>query len=92
MKFEWDPKKAEANLRKHGISFDEAKGVFRDPMLLIFADPDHSLEERRFLILGTSVQNQLLIVSYTERKSATRMISARKATRRERRTYEEENI
>jgi uncharacterized DUF497 family protein len=88
--FEWDAEKAEANFKKHGVSFDEAKTVFRDPMYLIFADPDHSLNESRFLILGTSEANRLLFVSYTERELATRLISARKATRRERKRYEED--
>jgi uncharacterized protein len=90
--FEWDAEKAEANLKKHGVSFDEAKTVFRDPMYLIFADPDHSISERRFLAVGTSEANRLLFVSYTERESATRIISARKATRRERKIYEEKGI
>jgi uncharacterized DUF497 family protein len=88
--FEWDVEKADANLKKHGVSFDEAKTVFRDPMYLIFADPDHSISEKRFLIIGISESDQLLFVSYTERKSATRIISARRATRRERKKYEEE--
>lgn len=92
MKFEWDPEKAEANLKKHKVAFDEAKTVFRDPMYLLFADPDHSVSERRFLALGRSKQDRLLIVSYAERASATRIISARKATHRERKKYEEENI
>lgn len=90
MNFEWDVEKADANLKKHGVSFDEAKTVFRDPMYLIFADPDHSIGEKRFLIIGISESDQLLFVSYTERKSATRIISARRATRRERKKYEEE--
>lgn len=90
MNFEWDVEKADANLKKHGVSFDEAKTVFRDPMYLIFADPDHSISEKRFLIIGISESDQLLFVSYTERKSATRIISARRATRRERKKYEEE--
>ncbi len=92
MNFEWDAEKAEANVRKHGVSFDESKTVFRDPMYLIFADPDHSVSESRFLALGISDASRLLFVSYTERESATRIISARKATRRERKLYEEENI
>jgi uncharacterized DUF497 family protein len=90
--FEWDAEKAEANLKKHSVSFDEAKTVFRDPMYLIFADPDHSIDEKRFLLLGVSKSDRLLFVSYTEREFATRIISARKATRRERKLYEEENI
>jgi len=92
VKFEWDDEKAEANLKKHGVAFDEAKTVFRDPMYLIFADPDHSVNEKRFLIIGMSESNRLLFVSYTERQAATRIIGARKATRRERKRYEEEDI
>ena len=90
MNFEWDAEKAEANFKKHGVSFDEAKTVFRDPMYLIFADPDHSIGESRFLVIGVSESDRLLFVSYTERKSTTRIISARKATRRERKKYEED--
>ena len=92
MNFEWDAAKAEANLKKHGVSFDEAKSVFRDPMYLIFADPDHSIGENRFLVIGVSEASRVLFVSYTERESATRIISARKATRRERKIYEEKDI
>ena len=92
MKFEWDDEKAEANVKKHGVAFNEAKTVFRDPMYLIFADPDHSVDEKRFLVIGTSESDRLLFVSYTERQAATRIISARKATRRERKRYEEEDI
>ncbi len=92
MKFEWDDEKAEANLKKHGVAFDEARTVFRDPMYLIFADPDHSVDEKRFLVIGMSESDRLLFVSYTERQAATRIISARKATRRERKRYEEEDI
>jgi uncharacterized DUF497 family protein len=92
VRFEWNPEKAERNLTKHDVSFDEAATVFGDPMYLIFADPDHSLGERRFLAMGMSDLERLLIVSYTERNSVTRIISARKATRRERKKYEEEDI
>ena len=90
MEFEWNAEKAEANLKKHEVSFDEAKTVFNDPLFVIFADPDHSVEERRFIIMGESNQNRLLVVSYTERSSKTRLISARKATRSERKKYEED--
>lgn len=91
MKFEWDPKKADANKAKHAVSFEEAVTVFRDPLYLIFADPDHSVNESRFLALGSSGQGRLLMVSFTEREAATRIISARRATRKERRIYEEED-
>ena len=90
MQFEWNEQKAEANLKKHEVSFDEAKTVFDDSLFVIFADPDHSLEEKRFVIMGESNQNRLLVVSYTERPPTTRLISARKATRAERKKYEED--
>lgn len=90
MQFEWNTEKADANLKKHGISFDEAKTVFADPLFVIFADPDHSFAEKRFVIMGKSKQNRLLVVSYTERPKATRLISAREATRPERKKYEED--
>ena len=90
MEFEWNTEKAEANQKKHEVSFDEAKTVFDDPLFVIFADPDHSVEENRFIIIGESDQNRLLVVSYTERPPKTRLISARKATPSERKTYEED--
>ncbi len=90
MQFEWNTEKAEANLKKHGVSFDEAETVFDDPLFVIFADPDHSFEENRFIIMGESNQNRLLVVSYTEHPPATRLISAREATRPERKKYEED--
>ncbi|MBO3464113.1 BrnT family toxin [Aetokthonos hydrillicola Thurmond2011] len=90
MKFEWDENKAQKNLTKHGVAFDEAKSVFNDPLFITFADPEHSIGERRFIILGESAQGRLLVVAYTERNSVTRLISARVATRRERRVYESE--
>ncbi len=89
MQFEWNTEKAEANLKKHNVSFDEAEIVFDDPLFVIFADPDHSFEENHF-IMGESNQNRLLIVSYTERPPKTRLISAREATRPERKKYEED--
>lgn len=85
-----DEQKAEANLKKHEVSFDEAKTVFDDLLFIIFADPGHSVEENRFIIMGESNQNRLLVVSYTERPPKTRLISARKATRAERKKYEED--
>ena len=90
MRFEWDADKAEQNFKKHKVSFDEAKTVFNDPLFVIFADPDHSFEENRFIIMGESNQNRLLVVSYTERPPATRLISAREAPRPERKKYEED--
>lgn len=88
--FEWDPAKAEANVRKHDVTFDEASTVFGDPLNLLMSDPDHSLDEERYLLLGMSNRRRLLVVAFAERPPRTRLISARRATRRERRQYEEE--
>ena len=90
MEFAWDPRKAKRNLAKHGVSFDDAKMVFDDDLFQAFADPDHSTEESRFIIMGQSKQGRLLVVAYTERFDTIRIISAREATRRERKTYAEE--
>lgn len=90
MEFEWDEQKAKSNLAKHKVSFDEAKTVFEDALFLMFADIDHSFEERRFIILGESNKGRLLVVAFAERDAATRIISARKATAKERKSYEEE--
>lgn len=87
--FEWDATNARANLKKHGIAFEEALTVFADPLARIFDDPDHSASERRELIIGHSVRQRLLVVSFTERKLRTRIISVREATTHERRDYEE---
>jgi uncharacterized protein len=87
--FEWDPKKAEANLGKHGVSFAEAGTAFGDPLSMNMADPDHSEREHRFIVLGMSDRYRLLVVSYTERPPRTRIISARLATRHEQRLYEQ---
>lgn len=89
MEFEWDENKAESNFSKHGISFGEAKTVFTDPLFIDFYDPDHSDVEERYIIVGQSEQQRLLIVSYTERGHKTRVISAREATRKEKEAYEE---
>ena len=89
MEFDWDKNKAETNLSKHEVSFDEAKTVFNDPLYIDFYDPDHSDDEDRYIIIGESQQSRLLIVSYTEREHRVRLISAREATRREREYYEE---
>jgi uncharacterized DUF497 family protein len=88
--FEWDPAKAKANVRKHGVTFDEATTVFSDPLNLLMTDPDHSLNEERFLLLGMSNRRNLLVVAFAERPPRTRLISSRPATRHERRRYEEE--
>ena len=87
--FEWDPKKAEANLSKHGVSFGEPVTAFSDPLSMNMPDPDHSDGEQRFIVLGMSDRYRLLVVSYTERPPRTRIISARLATRNERKQYEE---
>ena len=89
MGFEWDEEKAAANLAKHGVSFAEAQTVFDDPLYVDFFDPDHSFDEQRYIIVGESRQGRLLLVSYTERDNATRLISAREVTRSEREAYEE---
>jgi uncharacterized protein len=88
--FAWDARKAKRNLAKHGISFDDAKTVFDDDLFLVFADPDHSTEESRFIIMGQSEQRRLLVVAYTERSDGIRIISAREATRHERKVYAQE--
>ncbi|MDQ1593341.1 MAG: uncharacterized protein QOG71_3968 [Pyrinomonadaceae bacterium] len=89
MKFEWNEIKASVNLSKHGISFDEAQTVFHDPLYVDFYDPDHSVEEHRYIIVGESRQGRLLLVSYVERDEIVRLISAREVTRAEREVYEE---
>ena len=87
--FEWDPDKAAANLKDHRVSFDEATTVFGDLLALNMPDPDHSLSEERFIVLGLSYRVRLLVVAYAEKGSRTRLISARPANKRERRQYEE---
>jgi uncharacterized DUF497 family protein len=87
--FEWDEKKADENLRKHGVSFDEAKTVFNDPFSLTIYDPDHSSNEQRYVDIGLSLKGRLIVVSYCERGDTIRLISSRKATRKEQRGYEE---
>jgi hypothetical protein len=89
MEFEWDPEKATHNLAKHGVSFHEAATVFGDPLALTYYDPDHSEDENRFLTFGHSSRERLLVVSHTDRGNRTRIISARHATRQEKRFYEQ---
>jgi uncharacterized DUF497 family protein len=89
MQFEWNNEKAVSNLAKHGVSFEEAKTVFDDSLYIDLYDPDHSEDEERYLIVGQSNQERLLIVSYTERRDSVRLISAREVTLTERGTYEE---
>ena len=89
--FEWDRKKAESNVRKHGVTFDEASTAFGDPLALLMRDPDHSVDEERYIVLGMSTRHRLLVVSFAERPPRTRLISARPAGHAERRKYEEES-
>jgi len=91
MEFEWDPAKAEHNLKKHGVDFTEATTVFNDTLSAVYTDPDHSLAEDRYIIIGMSHRNRLLIVAHTDRENITRIISARLTTSRERKLYESEN-
>ena len=90
MHFTWDPKKAETNLRKHGVSFEEAVTVFRDILSVTGYDPDHSIDEDCFVTFGISQAGRLLVVSHTEEGEVVRIISARSATKKERRIYEED--
>ena len=88
--FEWDRKKSESNFRKHGISFYEAQTVFIDEFSISNPDPDHSEDEERYILIGKSNKNRILIIAYTERRDKIRLINARKATRSEQKKYEEE--
>jgi uncharacterized protein len=87
--FEWDPKKAETNFRKHGVTFVEASTVFADPLAGIKDDSDHSETEGRYIIIGMSKKFRILVVIFTERNDTIRIISSRLATRNERKQYEE---
>jgi uncharacterized DUF497 family protein len=89
MEFEWDPDKAARNVAKHGVSFLVAATVFGDPLAMTYFDPDHSDDEDRFVTIGHSIMDQLLVISHTDREDRTRIISARRATRREKKQYEE---
>ena len=89
LEFSWEPRKAAANLRKHGVSFAEAMTVFADPLSVTIADPDHSEYEDRFVLIGISSRGRLLTVAHTERGNQIRIIHARAAMRRERHDYEE---
>ena len=88
--FEWDPRKAAQNHSKHGVTFEEAASAFGDPLSLTIGDPDHSTDEPRYVLLGRSRQGRLLVVVHVERGDNVRVISARLATPRERKSYEEE--
>ena len=89
MRFEWDSKKAEGNLKKHGVSFEEAATIFYDPLSATFEDPDHSTDEYRFLTVGLSSHSRLLVVAHAERGENVRIINARPATAHERKRHEE---
>jgi uncharacterized protein len=90
MIFEWDPKKATRNLRRRGISFEEAATTFDDPLYIMFVDEEHSLTEERYITIGFSNQGRLLMVAHTYRDDRIRIISSRKAEPNERRFYEQE--
>ena len=89
MEFEWDPDKATQNQAQHGVSFPEATTVFDDSYSVAVPDPDHSFDEARYIIVGASHRNRLLMVAYTERGERIRLISARELTRREKEVYEQ---
>ena len=89
MKFEWEEVKAVANLRKHKVSFKEAATVFEDNLSMTGRDPDHSIGEPRFITFGISAESRVLVVAHTERGENIRIVSARPATRMERKMYEE---
>ena len=89
MQFEWDPRKAASNLSKHGVAFEEALAVFGGPLARIFDDEDHSVDERREIIIGHSTHRRLLLVCFAARGESIRIFSARMATRQERDDYEE---
>ena len=90
MIYEWNDKKAKANLRKHGVSFEEAATVFLDPLALTFPDPHHSSEEEREITIGNSTRDHVVVVSHCQRGKRIRIIGARKATRGERKQYEKD--
>ena len=89
MDFDWDPEKAARNVAKHDVIFTEAATIFNDPLAMTYYDPKHSVEEDRFLTFGHSTKDRLLVVAHTDRGETTRIISARRATRRERHKHEE---
>jgi uncharacterized protein len=90
LRFEWDSTKARSNIANHGVSFDEASTAFQDALSITISDPLHSAEEERFVLIGHSCRNRLLVVVHTERGNRIRIISARRATRREREHYEKD--
>jgi len=88
VQFEWDPKKAKRNVKKHGVSFEEGVTVFYDPLSATFDDPDHSVGEHRYITIGLSSRDRLLVVAHAERGEILRIISARPATAYERKSHE----
>ena len=90
MKFEWDMQKAKANLRKHKVSFEEAATALDDPMSATSSDPDHSITEDRYVTFGISERGRLLVVAHTDNEETIRIISAREASKGERKIYEED--
>ena len=89
LKFEWDKRKAISNLKKHGVSFEEAATAFGDPLSLTIHDPDHSIDEDRYLLMGTTSSRKLVVVAHMERNDTIRIINARPVTAGERKIYEE---
>lgn len=89
MIYEWDPRKAKENLRRHGVSFEDAATVFLDALAVTFPDPEHSTEEDQEITIGLTTKHRVVFVSHCQRGDRTRIISARKATRKERKQYEE---
>ena len=88
MRFEWDSEKAKQNIKKHGVSFEEASTIFYDPHSATFDDPVHSFDEYRFITIGLSSHDRLIVVSHTDREDNIRLISARPATAHERKKHE----
>lgn len=90
LRFEWDPAKAASNERKHGVAFQEAATAFGDPLSLTVSDPDHSVGEARFVLVGVTHRGRLVVVAHVEAEDKIRIISARPASKAERRSYEQE--
>jgi uncharacterized DUF497 family protein len=91
LRFEWDEQKARQNVKKHGVSFEEAATVFGDPLSMTIVDPLHSTREQRWVTIGLTHRGRLSVVVHTNRGNVVRLVSARKATRREKTAYEEED-
>ncbi len=89
LRFEWDSKKAQSNKRKHGITFEEASTIFSVPLSITIHDPAHSIGEDRFITIGTAINDKLIVVVHADRDDIIRIISARRATKNERRQYEQ---